>query len=58
LTTVFGDRKFADQARVISPGYTIGDLVLALERCLATTYDELEKDAEMLAALCYTARSS
>jgi hypothetical protein len=62
FTTAFCDVKFADEAQLkilpTSEDHITGDLVPALEKCLATTHDDLEKDAEMLAALGYTARSS
>jgi hypothetical protein len=61
LTMAFGDVKFAEVGTntmfPTSNDYISGNLAPALEKCLSTTHDELEKDAEMLAALGYTARS-
>jgi hypothetical protein len=62
LTMAFGEVKFAEVGTGMmfptSNDYISGDLAPALEKCLATTHDNLEKDAEMLAALGYTARST
>jgi hypothetical protein len=58
MTTTFGNARFANGRVVQSQTYTNGDLFPALEKCLTITYDELEKDAEMLAALGYSARPS
>jgi hypothetical protein len=57
LTVSFGDLRLTDPARGVtcpsSERYITSDLVPALERCLATTHDDLEKDIQLLVVLGY-----
>lgn len=57
--TSFGNEKFAGLRRLRSdeiPGPSPGDLVVAIERCLATSMEQLERDAELMNALGYCKR--
>ncbi|KAI4710258.1 hypothetical protein J4E89_004709 [Alternaria sp. Ai002NY15] len=50
-------RKLYADARQPERHYTTGDLIPVIEKCLATTHDQLEKEPEMMAALGYVLRS-
>jgi len=57
LTTALETRKLYADARQPERHYTTGDLIPVIEKCLATTHDQLEKEPEMMAALGYVLRS-
>lgn len=63
LTTRFGIARFTDVAimetkRDTPAPYIAGDIIPAVEKCLATTLDQLKDEPEMLAALGYVAGST
>lgn len=62
LITTFGNIKFTDAwtgvRRQRPSQHTAGDLTQAIEKCLATSHTEIEKDSEVLIALGYEARSA
>ncbi|KAI4932287.1 uncharacterized protein J4E92_004187 [Alternaria infectoria] len=57
LTTALETRKLYADAKQPERHYTTGDLIAVIEKCLATTHDQLEKEPEMMAALGYVLRS-
>ncbi|KAH6865139.1 hypothetical protein BKA58DRAFT_391457 [Alternaria rosae] len=57
LSTAFGTRKLYVDARQTERHYIPGDLIPVIEKCLATTHDQLENEPEMMAALGYELRS-
>jgi hypothetical protein len=59
LTTTFGIEKLIVQnPRKATEHFTPGDLITTIEKCLATTHDQLENEPEMMAALGFVKRSS
>lgn len=58
FATTFGTIKLRDVFKVPSSTFVLGDLTIAVERCLATTHERLEQDPEMMAALGYARRIS
>jgi hypothetical protein len=59
LTTAFGIEKLNHQDEGhTSEHHVTGDFVPAIEKCLATTLDQLENETQMLVALGYVARSA
>jgi hypothetical protein len=60
VLTTFGSNTFAGYRKMGGDVWTApwrGDLVAAIERCLATSHDTLEQDAELMDALGYQKRS-